>query len=40
MVLKEFRILFDNPLKTYRAGETIKARLLLVLGSPMHFRGV
>ncbi|XP_033226506.1 arrestin domain-containing protein 17-like isoform X2 [Belonocnema kinseyi] len=40
MGLKEFKIFFNNPYKVYYAGETIKARILVVLDSPKRIRGI
>ncbi|XP_051165266.1 arrestin domain-containing protein 17-like [Leptopilina boulardi] len=40
MGLKDFKILFDNPWKTYYPGQNVTGRILLVLDSPKKIRGI
>lgn len=40
MGIKEFKILFDNPVKTYTPGETVSGRILLDLNSSKKCRGM
>ncbi|XP_051156853.1 arrestin domain-containing protein 17-like isoform X2 [Leptopilina boulardi] len=40
MGIKEFKILFDNPVKTYSPGETISGRVILDLDSVKKCRGI
>ena len=40
MGLKEFKILFDNPWKTYYPGQTVTGRIILVLDSTKKIRGL
>ena len=39
MGLKEFKIIFDDPERTYRPGETLKAQIIVVLDYPQKYRG-
>ena len=40
MRLKKLNIIFDNPVKTYHAGEIVKGRVVVVLDSLKKYRGL
>lgn len=40
MGIKKFKIIFDNPVQTYKPGETVSGRILLDLDSNKKCRGM